>query len=441
MASPAQVAQQLPFWLAGNFAPVFEERSDSDLRVTGEIPRELNGLYVRNGANPPSGKSMDWFLGCGMLHGVEIADGKPRWYRNCYVQTCLLEQEMPDPKTRSQLENSIANTHVIAHAGKILALAELNLPIEVTSELETVGPYRFGGKLNGNMTAHPKVCAVTGEMMFFGYSMTPPFLKYYRVASDGALVQETEIAVKGPTMMHDFCITGTRTVFLDLPVVFDLEERRKGGLGIRHDDDYGARIGVMPRTGTSEDVQWFEIDPCYVYHTLNAYDDGDEVVVEGCRMVGYMAKGMVKPPVPVPYRWRLNIASGTVIETQIDDIGLDFPVVPDRLSGQRHRYGYFAQFGDAAPTVDGFHKLEMATGQRQSHMLRNGRTGSEARFVPAASAASEDDGYLLSYVYDPGSATSELVILDAANLSDDPIARIHLPARVPAGFHGSWIPH
>jgi carotenoid cleavage dioxygenase len=197
----------------------------------------------------------------------------------------------------------------------------------------------------------------------------------------------------------------------------------------------------MPRSGTSEDVQWFEIDPCYVYHTLNAYDDGDEVVVEGCRMVGYMAKGMVKPPVPVPYRWRLNLANGTVVETQIDDIGLDFPVVPDRLSGQRHRYGYFAQFGNAAPTVDGFHKLDMATGQRQSHMLQNGRTGSEARFVPAASAASEDDGYLLSYVYDPGSATSELVILDAANLSEDPIAQIHLPARVPAGFHGSWIPH
>lgn len=441
MANPAQVAPQLPFWLDGNFAPVFEERSESDLRVTGEIPRELNGLYVRNGANPPSGKSMDWFLGCGMLHGVEIADGKPRWYRNRYIQTCLLEQEMPDPQTRSKLENSIANTHVIAHAGRILALAELNLPIEVTPDLETVGPYRFGGKLNGNMTAHPKVCAKTGELMFFGYSMTPPYLKYYRAAADGTLVQEAEIAVKGPTMMHDFCITQTRTIFLDLPVVFDLEERRKGGLGIRHDDDYGARIGVMPRSGTSDDVQWFEIDPCYVYHTLNAYDDGDAVVIEGCRMVGYMAKVMVKPPVPVPYRWRLNLADGRVSETQIDDLGLDFPVVPEGLTGQRHRYGYFAQFGEAAPTVDGFHKLDMVTGQRQSHMLRDGRTGSEARFVPAAKAASEDDGYLMSYVYDPGAGTSELVILDATNLSDDPIARIHLPARVPAGFHGSWIPH
>ena len=440
MNEPARAAPE-PFWLTGNFAPVHEERSVEDLRVTGEIPRELNGLYVRNGANPPFGKSMDWFLGCGMLHGVEIADGKPRWYRNRYVQTCLLDQEMPDPVVRSQLENSIANTHVVGHAGKILALAELNLPIEMTGHLETVGPYRFGGKLNGNMTAHPKTCPVTGELLFFGYSMRPPFLKYYRVSRSGELVQEEEIAVKGPTMMHDFCITGSRVVFLDLPVVFDAEQRAKGGLGIRHDDEYGARLGIMPRDGGSDDVQWFEIDPCYVYHTLNAYDDGDDVVVEGCRMVGYMVEGMVEPPVPVPYQWRLSPAMGKVAERQIDDLGLDFPRVPDALVGQKHRYGYFAQFGRGAPTVDGYHKLDIATGQRQSHMLGDGRTGSEAVFVPADGGTNEDDGYLLSFVYDPSDKASELVILSAANLNDEPVARIHLNARVPAGFHGSWITH
>ncbi len=428
-----------PFWLSGNFAPVFEERSETDLRVTGEIPRELNGLYVRNGANPPSGKSLDWFLACGMLHGVEIADGKPRWYRNRYVQTPLLEEELPSAKSRSKLENSIANTHVIGHAGKILALAELSLPIEVNRELETRGPYRFGGALNGNMTAHPKVCPTTGELLFFGYSMRPPFLKYYRVSADGELVQEEEIAVKGPTMMHDFCITETKTVFLDLPVVFDLEERQKGGLGIRHDDDYGARIGIMPRDGASEMVRWFEIEPCYVYHALNAYDEGDEVVVEGCRMVGYMAKGMVKPPIPVPYQWRLNLKTGAVSERQLDDRGLDFPTVPDALVGQPHRYGYFAQFGPMAPTVDGYHKICTQTGAVQSHMLKDGRQGSEARFVPAAGGSSEDDGYLLSYVFDPSDQTSELVIFNAAQLSDEPLARIHIPARIPAGFHGSWI--
>ena len=436
-----QATQTQPFWLSGNFAPVFEERSETDLRVTGEIPRELNGLYVRNGANPPSGKSLDWFLGCGMLHGIEISDGKPRWYRNRYVQTPLLDEEVPSPESRAKLENSIANTHVIGHAGKILALAELSLPIEVNGELETLGPYRFGGKLHGNMTAHPKVCPITGELLFFGYSMRPPFLKYYRVSATGELVQEKEIAVKGPTMMHDFCITESKVVFLDLPVVFDLEERKKGGLGIRHDDEYGARLGVMPRDGSSEMMRWFEIDPCYVYHALNAYDDGDDVVVEGCRMVGYMAKGMVKPPVPVPYQWRLNLKTGDVSERQISDLGVDFPVVPDALVGQPHRYGYFAQFGKMTPTVEGYHKICTASGAIQSHMLSDGRQGSEVRFVAAEGGDREDDGYLLSYVFDPTDQDSELVILNAAQLSDEPIARIHIPARIPAGFHGRWISH
>ena len=431
----------VPFWLTGNFAPVFSERSEVELTVTGEIPRELNGLYVRNGANPPSGKSMDWFLGCGMLHGIEISDGKAQWYRNRYVQTALLDEEMPSAETRRVLENSIANTHIVSHAGKILALAELNLPIEVSGELDTIGPYNFGGKLSANMTAHPKICPITGEMLFFGYSMRPPFLQYYRVSASGELVQHEEIAVKGPTMMHDFCITGSKTIFMDLPVVFDLEERAKGGLGIRHDDDYGARFGVMPRDGTSDDVQWFEIEPCYVYHTLNAYDEGDEVVLEGCRMVGYMAKDMVKPPIPQLHQWRLNLKTGAVSERQLDDLGIDFPGVPDALVGQKHRYGYFAQFGQMAPTVDAFHKFDLQTGARQSHILQDGCVGSEGCFVPAQSGKSEDDGYLMSYIYDPNTDVSHLAIFDAANLADDPIAKIHLPVRVPAGFHGSWIAH
>lgn len=430
-----------PFWLTGNFAAVHEECSTSALHVTGEIPKELNGLYVRNGANPPSGKSVDWFLGCGMLHGVDISEGKPRWYRNRYVKTPLLEEEQPSAENRRILQNSLANTNVIGHAGKILALAEMNLPIEVTRDLDTLGPYDFSGELNGNMTAHPKICPILGELIFFGYSLRPPFLRYYRVSADGRIIQKEEIAVKGPTMMHDFCITSSKTVFMDLPVVFDIEERAKGGLGIRHDDEYGARFGVMPRDGKSEDVKWFEIEPCYIYHALNAYDEGEEVVIEGCRMVGYMARGMVKPPIPQLFQWRLNLTTGAVLQTQIDDLGIDFPTIPDALVGKKHRYGYFAKFGKMAPTVDAFHKFDLRTGARQSHILAEGCVGSEASFVPAQTASSEDDGYLLSYIYDAGEDSSHLAILNAANLADEPIAKIHLSTRVPAGFHGSWIAH
>ena len=439
MSTSEALQTEKPFWLIENFAPVFEEITDLDLRVTGAIPPELNGRYFRNGANPPSGVSQDWFLACGMIHGVELQNGKATWYRNRYVKTPLLDEETPSQEARRKLENSIANTHIIEHAGKILALAELSLPIELSPELDTLGPYRFGGKLNANMTAHPKICPITGEMLFFGYGIFPPFLTYYRVSATGDLVQHEQIDVKGATMMHDFSITQNYSNFMDLPNVWDLSGRATGGLGIKFDYDYGARLGVIPRTGSNKDVLWFDIDPCYIYHTMNAYEDGDEIVLDGCRLIGYMVEGMVKPPLPTLCQWRMNLKTGAVSERQIDDLGVDFPRIPDALVGQPYRYGYTGEFGQGAPTVEAYHKYDLQTGSKTSHRLKDGRKGSEAVFVPAAGGTSEDDGYLMSYVYDPGENKSELVIMDASNISTDPVARIHLPARVPAGFHGSWI--
>jgi carotenoid cleavage dioxygenase-like enzyme len=152
-----------------------------------------------------------------------------------------------------------------------------------------------------------------------------------------------------------------------------------------------------------------------------------------------MAVGMVKPPLPTLCQWRMNLKTGAVTVRRIDDLGVDFPRVPDSKIGQPYRYGYTGEFGKGAPTVEAYHKYDLHTGSRTSHRLSNGRTGSEAVFVPAAGGTSEDDGYLLSYVYDPAEDKSELVILDASNIANDPVARVHLPARVPAGFHGSWI--
>lgn len=440
MSQEQAATGQKPFWLDGNFAPVFDEVTETELKVTGSIPPELCGRYFRNGANPPSGVSYDWFLACGMLHGVELKNGQATWYRNRYVKTPLLKEDTPSQETRAKLENSIANTHVVEHAGKILALAELSLPIEMTDTLETVGPYTFDGKLNGTMTAHPKVCPITGEMLFFGYSMKPPFLTYHRVSKDGSLVQSEVIDVPGATMVHDFNITEQYAIFLDLPIVWDFAARASGGLGIRFDEDYGARLGVMPRNGTSKDVRWFDIDPCYVYHTLNAYESGDEVVLDGCRLVGYMTKDMVDVPLPMLYQWRMNLKTGKVSERQMDDIGVDFPRVADDKIGQPYKYGFVAEFGTDVPSCIGYHKFDMATGARTSHILKDGQRGNEAVFVPAENATSEDDGYLMTYVHDPVENKSDLVILDASNMASDPVARVHLPVRVPAGFHGSWIP-
>jgi carotenoid cleavage dioxygenase len=429
-----------PFWLSGNFAPTYDEVTETKLEVTGSIPPELNGRYLRNGANPQTGESAHWFLGNGMIHGVELNNGKANWYRNRYVRTPLLTDAGADPlgAALDDRSKSLANTHIISHAGKILALEEGHWPFELTSDLETVGAYNYDGKLETGMTAHPKICPETGELLFFAYGMTPPYLTYHRASANGELVQSEQIEVKGATMVHDFNITRNHVIFMDLPLVWNFENAANAGLPIQWSDEYGARLGVMPRSGSNKDVVWYDIDPCYVYHPVNAYEDGDDIVIDVCRLAHSMKPGVKDVP-PVLHRWTIHQNTGKVSESQIDDRAVDFPRVPDAIVGLKHRYGYTAEFGSGLPTAVAFRKYDMQSGTSEAHQLQNGRVGGEPVFVPAAGASAEDDGYLLSFVYDPAENKSELVIIDASNVASDPVARVHLPTRVPAGFHGSWV--
>tara|TARA_B100001964_G_scaffold239195_1_gene306123 strand:- start:514 stop:1830 length:1317 start_codon:yes stop_codon:yes gene_type:complete len=434
----AQPQENKPFWLTGNFAPIYDEVTETELKVTGSIPPELNGRYLRNGSNPKSGDTAHWFLGNGMIHGVELENGNANWYRNRYVQTPLLADEGADPmEALDDRSKSLANTHVIGHAGKILALEEGHWPFELSADLETVGAYNYDGKLNTGMTAHPKICPETGELLFFYYGMTPPYMTYHRASAQGELVQSEEIEVKGATMVHDFNITRNHIIFMDLPLVWNFENVT-GGLPIQWSDDYGARLGVMPRNGSNKDVVWYDIDPCYVYHPVNAYENGDTIVIDVCRLEHSMKQGA--PDVsPVLYQWTINQATGKVSERQLDDHSVEFPRVPDSRIGLPYRYGYTAQFGSGGPTANAFRKYDMKTDTSVAHELGNGRAGGEPVFVPGAGASTEDDGYLLSFVYDPAENKSELIIVDASNMEKDPVARVHLPRRIPAGFHGSWV--
>lgn len=432
------IANDQPFWLTGNFAPTMDEVTDTELKVTGTIPAELNGRYLRNGANPKHGDTPHWFLGDGMIHGLELANGSANWYRNRWVKTPVLDATDSDAvESMGDLSRSLANTHIVGHAGKILALEEGHWPFELSKDLETVGAYNYGGKLETGMTAHPKVCPETGEMLAFSYGVMPPYLTYHRISAAGELVQSEAIEVPGATMVHDFNITRNHVIFMDLPLVFDFENMA-AGIPIAWSDDYGARLGVMPRDGSNKNIVWYDIDPCYVYHPLNAYDEGDNIVIEVCRMAHSMKPNVEEVP-PMMHRWTINTKAGNVTESQIDDRSVDFPRVPDSLIGLRHRYGYTAEFGLGLPYATAFRKYDMSSGSSVAHQLGDGCMGGEPVFVPAANATHEDDGYLLSYVVDQNTNTSELVVVDAATMDDEPVARIHIPARIPAGFHGSWI--
>ena len=429
--------EKAPFWLRDNFAPTFEERTESDLKVIGQIPESLQGTLLRNGANPQSGESAHWFLGNGMLHGVRIEAGQAKWYRNRYVKTPLYLK--PDGDVMDGLGDmtmSAANTNVIQHAGKIMALEEGHWPFVVSNELETVGPNNYGGKLEGAMTAHPKICPETGELLAFSYGMTPPYLTYLRASASGELLQTEQIEVPGATMIHDFNVTRNFVIFMDLPAVWNFEGMATTGLPILWDESYGARLGVMPRNGGNADVVWYEIDPCYVFHPLNAYENGDKIVIDVCRMDDTMKPGSSAPP--MLYRWTIDQASGRVTETQLDDRVVDFPRVADAVVGLKHQFGYCAAFAGSAPYGEGLIKYDLEAGTSEYHHLDGGQA-SEAVFVKDPTASGEDGGFLLSYVYQPEIDQSEVLILNAQDMLGEPVARIQIPARVPAGFHGNWI--
>jgi carotenoid cleavage dioxygenase-like enzyme len=303
-----------PWFLAGNYAPVAEELTAVDLPVTGAIPPSLSGRYLRNGSNPKSGRALHWFFGDGMVHGIRIAAGKAEWYRNRYVQTTKLRTglEITDPEAMFDPTASAANTHVLAHAGRIWALEEGHFPYELSPELDTLGCDNFDGKLTTAFTAHPKLCPETGELHFFGYSPVAPYLTYHVLDASGALVHSAEITVPAGTMMHDFMITRDHAVFMDLPVVFDLSNLQAP---LKWDESYGARIGIVPRMGTDADVRWFEIDPCYVFHPLNAYVDGDRVVCDVGRHECMFRESMDDFAPSYLYRWTFDLATGAVGRT------------------------------------------------------------------------------------------------------------------------------
>jgi carotenoid cleavage dioxygenase len=435
-----------PAWhLSGNYAPVLDELTAFDLPVTGAIPPELRGLYVRNGANPKSGSSPHWFFGNGMVHGVRLEGGRAAWYRNRFVRTRLFETGADRLEGANMLDKTLsaANTHVIGHAGRILALEEGAFPYELGAELETLGCEDYGGRLTTAFTAHPKLCPDTGELHFFGYGFVEPYLVYHVLDARGRLVHSAPIRVPGPTMMHDFMITREHAVFMDLPVVFSLERAMRGEVPLTWDESYGARIGILPRMGTDAEVRWFEIDPCYVFHPMNAYAEGGRVVCDVGRHA-YMWRTSMDDFAPsYLWRWTFDLASGKVSEQQLDDRPHAFPRVDDRVQGKSYRYGWMvaprpghdAVLGSPSVVV----KVDLGSGGQAVHDFGPTGFADEFVFVEAHPGAGADEGWALGYVYDRARDASDLVILDGARPDAAPVAVVHLPRRVPHGFHGSWI--
>jgi carotenoid cleavage dioxygenase len=448
-------------YLDGNFAPVREEITAETLPVIGELPPDLSGMFLRNGPNPqwsPIGQ-YHWFDGDGMLHGVRIHNGRAS-YRNRYVRTrgWQIEQEAGKAIWSGLLEppqmdnpdgpgKNTANTALIWHAGQMLALWEGGAPhaIQVPT-LETIGEYTYNGKLLSPFTAHPKVDPVTGEMIFFGYSFAPPYLQYSVVSPIGELLRTVPIDIPMAVMMHDFAITENHTIFMDLPLTFSHERMQRGEPGLMFEHDKPSRFGIVPRHGDNSNIRWFESPACYVFHTLNAYEEGDEVVLIACRMSSttvLMPEDTASNPegnIPKLHRWRFNLNTGTVREEILDDVPSEFPRVNENLLGRKTSYGYTGRMTRGSmPLFDGAIKYDLNTGKSQTHEFGQGCYGGEAVFAPHPNGKDEDEGWLITFVYNSRSETSELVVINAQDVTSEPVARVLIPQPVPYGFHGAWI--
>ncbi|SOJ53394.1 Carotenoid cleavage oxygenase [Mycobacterium simulans] len=499
MTATRTATQQNPY-LDGFLAPVAVEVTATELPVTGSIPDHLDGRYLRNGPNPAAEVDpaiYHWFSGDGMVHGVALCGGQARWYRNRWVRSKPVCAALGEPAPsrldpRAGMLALGANTNVLAHAGRTLALVEAGVAnYELTEELDTIGTCDFDGTLAGGYTAHPHRDPRTGELHAVSYSFVRGrTVQYSVIDTQGHARRTVDIEVSGSPAMHDFSLTDKYVVIYDLPVTFDpvqvlpVKMPRWLGLPARlvmqsligrvrvpspiaamvnrnpkpsdrmpyaWNPNYPARIGVMPREGTNRDVRWFDIEPCYVYHPLNAYSEmrnGSEVLVLDVVRYSRMfdrdrhGPGETRPSLD---RWSINLATGAVATECHDDRSQEFPRINETLLGGEHRYGYtlgvdggFLSGGTSAPMSTSLYKYDYATGSSEVAPLDPDLLIGEMSFVPSPESRAEDDGVLMGYGYHRGRDEGQLLLLDAQTLAL--MATVHLPQRVPMGFHGNWAP-
>jgi carotenoid cleavage dioxygenase len=441
-----------PF-LTGIHTPMGEELTLTELTVTGTIPDDLDGRYLRMGPNPIDADpgSYHWFVGDGMVHGLRLAGGKALWYRNRWIRSDEVAEARgvePAPGPRHRFDT--VNTNVIEVAGRTFALVEAgSYPVELSENLDGQTYNNFDGTLEGTFAAHPHLDPLTGELHAIAYdAQDQNTIRHVVIDAAGKTVREEPIAVKHGPMIHDCAITGRYVVILDLPVTFSIRTLLAGHkFPYRWNTAHPARVGLMPREGTQADIVWCEVPPSFAFHAVNAFDRPDgKVELDLCVYETMFSEGATGPDAPARglERWTLDPATGGVEIRTIDAAPQEFPRLDERLFGQPYRYAYTM----ALPEVPDkrflgssrLYRHDLETGARQVHDFGKGRYPGEFVFVPKAADSTETEGWLIGLVIDLANETTQLAILDAARFEEAPVATVQLPHRVPPGFHGNWLP-
>ena len=456
-------------YLSGNFAPVANEDDVHDLPITGEIPSELHGAFYRNGPNPqftPRDPNHHWFVGDGMLHAFFVEGGKVS-YANRYLRTPKWELEhaagkslfgsfgnpaTTDPSALGK-DSGVANTNVVWHAGKLLALEEGHQPLEVDPQtLGTRGYLDYAGSAQ-RFTAHPKIDPVTGEMVFFGYGVGAMPLSagmaYGVVDKTGKVTRLDRFDAPYASMVHDFCVTDRHVLFPILPLSASLQRAMSGKPAFGWEPELGGRIGLLARDKPIETIRWLDTDPCYVFHPMNAWEEGDKLYAD---VMQYAQAPLFpnadgspgKPCSAFLVRWEVDLSGKTnsVKQTRLDDLAGEFPRLDERRAGLSYRHGYYAADRQNSGKImfDSIAHIDFKTGKRAVHAMAAGDVPGEPIFIPKSDTAVEGEGFLVALIYRGAEDRTDFVVYDAMDVAKGPIGTAKLPRRVPFGFHGNWRP-
>jgi carotenoid cleavage dioxygenase-like enzyme len=452
-----------------NRAPIPLECDAPFLKVQGELPRELNGTLYRNGPNPQfEAPGAHWFVGDGMLHAFQLENGRAS-YRNRWVRTSKWQAEhdagralfggfgrkLPGAPASTVGDSGVANTNIVFHAGRLLALEEGHLPIEIEpGTLAARGPCNYGGSIAGPFTAHPKIDPVTGEMVFFGYNAAGPFtpaLSFGSVNATGMVTRFDRFEAPYASMVHDFVVTENHLLFPVLPLTGSLERAMGGRPPYAWEPEKGAYVGVMKRKGAASDIVWFRAEGCYVFHVMNAWEEGNRIIADvmQCEEAPLFSHPDGSPTDPTKSRarlcrWTFDLSGNTDRFTQVylDDLAGEFPRIDERRAGLVSHHGWYACANPDLPMFDALSGVVHVDGRGSclgQYLLPAGDTISEAVFVARGDDAAEGDGWLLAVVWRARENRSDLAVFNATEVEAGPVALVQLGHRVPDGFHGNWV--
>lgn len=459
----------------GAWKPNTNEWTALDCAVEGDLPADLNGVYLRNTENPLHDAIGRYhpFDGDAMVHAMEFRDGVAN-YRNRFVRTVGFEAELAaggplwaglaEPPGRSIDERGwgartrmkdASSTDVVVHAGKALTsfyqCGDLYAMDPIT--LEQLGRVDWGGRFPADgVSAHTKVDEHSGEMLFFNYSTKAPYMNYGVVDAHGHLAHYTPIELPGPRLPHDMSFTENYAILNDCPMFWDADAMERGLYSVRFHRDMPTRIGVVPRRGGNAQIRWFEFEPTFVLHWINAYEDGDEIVLDGFfqknpspaaapassmedRMFRYLDQATLQP---VPYRWRMNMVTGATREGQLSDLVSEFGMINPHYGARPYRYVWSVTNKPGWFLFNGLRRTDVESGHVQEYFLEDGVYLSEAPIAPKPGGTAEDDAYVITYSIDTNLDKSECLVFDASDISSGPIARVALPERIASGTHSTW---